>query len=162
MRKGITGAADVSRSFCANNPAKKKNTYLYRVRGLEDYVNKFFDEPLNGADKKVMLIRHAVSEGNEKHIIYGLSDYALTPRGVAQASSLSPVMKHRMHQFTDIKSSALRRTYETGGYVLGIGGNPTEQQIKRDARFNEFDFGPLEDLYSGKMDSFEHELFFLM
>ena len=107
-----------------------------------------------------MLIRHAISEGNEKCLIYGHGDYDLTEQGVQQAKSITDVMSKQRDRFTGRYCSALKRTSQTGGLVLGYGLDPTDAEIKRDGRFNEFDFGPLEGIYTGRMDYFEHEIFF--
>ena len=158
MKRLFSASLNTSKSTSLN----PKNTYLYRVKSLSDHVDMFFSEPISAKEKKVMMIRHAWSIGNDKHLIYGLTDYDLTPLGIQQAMYLQTVMTANKHRFTKVYSSKLKRTYATGGISLSLGDSPTEQEITRDARFNEFDFGPLEGIYSGKMDGFEHEIFFQM
>ena len=150
----------MKRLFSSKVMSVPKNTYLYREKELSDYVDRYFSEPISPHEKKVMLIRHAWSVGNDRHLLYGLTDYDLTPLGVQQAMYLQSVMTKQMQKFTAIYSSKLKRTYATGGISLSLGDSPSEKVIIRDERFNEFDFGPLEGIHSGKMDSFEHEVFF--
>lgn len=154
----------VSRRFSvlASNIVKPKNTALYRVVDLQNYVDMLFSEQVGPREKKVMLIRHAQSVGNIKHIIYGLGDYELTETGVQQAMYLQNVLSKNKDRFTDIYSSKLIRTFATGGIILGLGDRPSEKEILRDGRFNEFDFGPLEGISFAKMDLFDNEFFFQM
>lgn len=141
---------------------KPKNTSLYRVVDLQRYVDMLFAEPLAPREKKVMLVRHAQSEGNTKLIIYGHGDYDLTADGVQQAMYLQGVLSQNRHRFSDIYSSLLTRTFATGGIALGLGSRPSERDITRDYRFNEFNFGPLEGISFAKMDLFDNEFFFQM
>lgn len=141
---------------------QRRNTSYYRSKDFSNYCERFFNETVKPNQSKVMIIRHAISEGNEKHLIYGWTDYDLTPAGIQQAEKLQPVLSQYRERFSSINSSALKRTFNTGGTALGIGLNPPDNMIRRDARFNEFDFGPLEGIYTGKMDFFEHEVFFQM
>lgn len=140
----------------------RKNTYLYRVSDLEDYTKKFFDEPILPSEKKVFFVRHAISYGNVLNLIYGHSDYELTGEGVIQATALNSVLSPIRGRFDEIRASTLRRTRQTGGQALGLGDDPCSTKMIRDSKFNEVNFGPLEGIYTGKMDYFEHELFFQM
>jgi broad specificity phosphatase PhoE len=152
----------MKRLFSKKARSAPKNTYLYRVKELSDYVDTYFREPISPHEKKVMLIRHAWSIGNDRHLLYGLTDYDLTPLGVQQAIYLQSVMTKHKSDFTAIYSSKLKRTYATGGISLSLGDSPSVKDIIRDERFNELDLGPLEGIHSGKMDGFEHEIFFHM
>ena len=154
MRRYIGVAAEAA--------LKQKNTALYRVTQLQNHVDMLFAEPISGREKKVMLVRHALSVGNVKHLIYGHGDYELTPEGVQQAMYLQNVMANSKERFAEIYSSKLIRAYATGGIALGLGTKPSEKDIKRDIRFNEFDFGPLEGISTKKMDLFDNEFFFQM
>ena len=150
----------MKRLFASKAKTAPKNTYLYRVKELADYVDAYFGEPVGPREKKVMLIRHAWSVGNDRHLLYGLTDYDLTPLGVQQAMYLQSVMTRQKTRFTAIYSSELKRTYATGGISLSLGDSPSEKEILRDARFNEFDFGALEGVQWGKLDPLEVEIVF--
>lgn len=139
---------------------QKMNTTSYKVSDQQEYVERVFSAPLKEGEKKVMFIRHAISEGNTLNLIYGLSDYPLTDKGQEQAKALEPIFSKHKHRFQEFVCSGLQRTRQTGGLVLGLGIAPTEAQIRTDLNFNEYNFGPLEGIYSGKMDYFEHEIFF--
>lgn len=149
-------------SEAAVKTTKNQNTALYRVTQLQNHVDMLFAEPIAPREKKVMLVRHALSVGNVKHLIYGHGDYELTPEGVQQAMYLRNVLANSRDRFCDIYSSKLIRAYATGGIALGLGTTPSERDIKRDARFNEFDFGPLEGISTKKMDLFDNEFLFQM
>ena len=99
---------------------------------------------------------------NVRHLIYGHGDYELTSDGVQQAMYLQNTLMHNRKMFAQVFSSKLMRAYSTGGIALGLGSKPSESEIIRDARFNEFDFGPLEGISTKKMDLFDNELFFQM
>ena len=150
----------MKRVFCTKLKPAPKNTYLYRVQELSDYVDMYFDESVGPKEKKVMLIRHAWSVGNDRHLLYGHTDYDLTQLGVQQAMYLQTVMTKERSRFTSIYSSKLKRTYATGGISLSLGDSPSEKEIIRDERFNEFDFGELEGVHWGKMDPLEVEVVF--
>lgn len=152
----------MKRFFSEAVSVKNKNTALYRVRQLQNHVDMLHAEPVAPREKKVMLVRHALSFGNIKHLIYGHGDYDLTPEGVQQAMYLQNVLANEKNRFCDIYSSQLIRAYATGGIALGLGSRPSEKDIRRDARFNEFDFGPLEGISTKKMDLFDIEFFFHM
>ena len=139
---------------------QKMNTTSYKVSDPQEYVERVFAAPLAPGEKKVMFIRHAISEGNTLNLIYGLSDYPLTDKGQEQAKSLQPTFSKHKHRFCEFVCSGLQRTRQTGGLVLGLGITPTEKEMRTELNFNEYDFGPLEGIYSGKMDYFEHEIFF--
>lgn len=139
---------------------QKMNTTSYKVSDPQEYVERVFSAPLKPGEKKVMFIRHAISVGNTLNLIYGLSDYPLTDKGQEQAKALEPIFSRHKHRFQEFVCSGLQRTRQTGGLVLGLGIAPTEQQMRTDVNFNEYDFGPLEGIFSGKMDYFEHEIFF--
>lgn len=150
------------RRFASSLVVRPKNTSLYRVTDLQNYVDLMFAEEVGPREKKVMLVRHAQSEGNTKLIIYGHGDYELTEVGIQQAMYLQGVLSHNKERFTDIYSSILRRTFATGGVALGLGTRPSDKDIARDYRFNEFNFGPLEGISFAKMDLFDNEFFFQM
>lgn len=141
----------------------QESTRTYREKDFSTYLNKFFEYELpSPAHKKVMLVRHAISEGNTQHLIYGHTDYPLTREGELQAEGISREMTAAKDRFPEIYSSVLERTYATGGISLSLGKNPPQSVIRRDARFNEYDFGPLENVQMNGMDSIEIEVFFMM
>jgi Histidine phosphatase superfamily (branch 1) len=161
LESALNFSADSLRK--ANKQSRSINIIYSRnikVSDPQKYVEKVFAAGLNPGEKKVMFIRHAISVGNTLNLIYGLSDYPLTDQGQAQANALEPIFSGHKHRFEEFVCSGLQRTRQTGGLVLGLGLNPTEQQIRTELNFNEYNFGPLEGVYSGKMDYFEHEIFF--
>ena len=138
-----------------------RNTATYRVKEFREFLDKFLDldEP---ETKRVMLFRHAESVGNVREELYGVLDYPLTEKGKTQALTIQPELSKHREFFDSINSSELQRAIQTGGIALDLGEDPPADKIKRNAQFNEFNFGALEGISCKKMRLFEHEFLFQM
>jgi len=76
---------------------------------------------------RVVLARHAQSEGNALGVLQGQSDYALSARGVEQARALARRWSDERRQFDAIIASPLMRARQTAEIVAAaLGGLPVE------------------------------------
>lgn len=90
--------------------------------------------------KKVVLIRHGESEGNQKGFFTGWIDVPLTDYGRVQALKLKE--KLNKYSFDSVYSSDLQRAYETATIVC----DEKFPIITKDELFREKHFGELEGL----------------
>lgn len=111
---------------------------------LTGLLTGFFEADYPGS-KKVTLIRHAQSYGNLKKLLYGSTDFELTPFGVQQAKSLEHVLASLIPKMDQLYCSNLIRTLQTGQFSLGLTLEEAEDRFTKTAGLNEIDFGSLEE-----------------
>lgn len=63
-------------------------THPKNFKDLDVLLDTFWKHKISPGEKKVFMVRHAESEGNKDHLIYGHSDYKLTEKGYIQASKV--------------------------------------------------------------------------
>lgn len=149
----------------------------------ETLIKDFFGS--NPSKSNVLVVRHAQSYGNLRNQLYGHTNYKLTPFGLEQARMITKHLKYTVDKFDTINSSRLIRAMQTANLALDLGldlGETLdteeifdeeavraqskdelgryEEIIRRDERFNEFNFGPMEGSNIIDMSQQEHyELF---
>jgi broad specificity phosphatase PhoE len=89
---------------------------------------------------KLLLIRHAQSQGNFEGRLQGRKEFPLTELGLAQASALAERLTSS--GLAAVYSSPIRRAYDTAGKIA----ERTGLDIAVEPRVQEYDFG---DLLSG-------------
>jgi broad specificity phosphatase PhoE len=91
---------------------------------------------------KLLLIRHAQSEGNAAHIIQGRADYPLTPLGRRQARRLAGRLTAEFKGITAIYASSQSRAVETAEILA----DALAVSVTPDDRLTEYDMGELTGL----------------
>lgn len=87
---------------------------------------------------RLFLVRHGQTSANLQGVFCGLTDVALTPQGVAQASEVAGWLAGVT--FSDVVSSQLLRARHTADIVLA--GHPCN--ARTDSQLNEMNFGEWE------------------
>ena len=87
---------------------------------------------------KIYLTRHGQTDLNRKHLMQGRSDLPLNETGILQAGEVK--RKLEGVSFDAVYASCLRRAVTTASLIAGC----PEEEVRRDARINEVDFGPCE------------------
>lgn len=151
-----------------------------RVHSTPETLIKEFFKTSQG-QSNVLLVRHAQSYGNLHNQLYGFSNYKLTPFGIEQARMITKHLQFTVEKFDSINSSRLIRAMQTANIALDlqldlgetvdneeiydeevVRGNGRdeldryEEIIRRDERFNEFNFGPMERTDIVDMTTQEH------
>ena len=121
---------------------------MYMEKDLGTFLDRFLSQK-NG--KHFIMVRHGESRANVDKLLYGSTNSILTDLGIEQAEGISEEVLKRKDQFTTIQASNKKRAIATGGLALKLGLNPKEEDIRRDHRFNELDFGPFERLKMSKL-----------
>lgn len=125
-------------------------------KSYEHFFENFLEESEKNPEKKsVMLIRHGESKGNLRNLVYGVTDYGLTETGKQQAKALSKTLRHFKNEFESINSSALERAFDT--MKIGLEEENNDLEHKKNSDFNEFNFGPFEDLSLENCSRFEKD-----
>ena len=147
---------------------------------IEDFFKNGKKEESN-----FLLIRHAQSYGNLYNQLYGFKNYKLTPFGKEQSKWIKDYFKYTKDKSDTLNSSVLIRAMETANIALDLnldlgvtqdsdevfneerirlsGKSDLEVYngiVKRDIRFNEFSFGPLEGSDIVDMTHEEHYALF--
>lgn len=91
---------------------------------------------------RLLLIRHAQSEGNAAHIIQGQADYPLTALGRRQAGCLARRLAAEFEGVAAIYASPQSRALETAQILAGVLAVP----VTPDDRLKEYDVGQLTGL----------------
>lgn len=86
---------------------------------------------------KIMLIRHAISEGNSKGIIQGDEDYALSMEGIIQANNFDVKDLHNYERIITSPSSRTKQTAEIINKNLNL-------NIEEDSMLKEISAGILD------------------
>ncbi|SFC37211.1 histidine phosphatase family protein [Clostridium uliginosum] len=87
---------------------------------------------------KIYLVRHGESIGNEKQLIFGITDYPLTETGFIQAKQSADKLKNM--EFSSCYTSELSRAYATAEICM----NGRTESIIKLSGLNEQNFGILE------------------
>jgi 2,3-bisphosphoglycerate-dependent phosphoglycerate mutase len=95
--------------------------------------------------RRLVLVRHGESEGNQRNVFTGWTDLDLTERGVAEAHGVARSLALEETEFGIAFASALIRARRTATIVLGDLGQ-SSVPIVVDAALNERDYGALTGL----------------
>ncbi len=68
---------------------------------------------------KILLLRHSLTEANEKRLYCGSTDLSLSPAGVIRAREAAKAQDYRAEDFTAYFTSGMRRTDETLRLLFG-------------------------------------------
>ena len=136
-----------------------RNTSALEHKDLSILLTGFFKKDLP-TSRKVTMIRHAESFGNTQKLLYGSTDFELTPFGESQARSLQPALESMTPQINQIYCSSLIRTLQTAQQSLGLDLEDAHSQIIKTPGLNEFDFGALEESPFDKL-SYDESRFIL-
>lgn len=90
---------------------------------------------------KILLLRHSLTEANEKWLYCGSTDLPLSPAGVTHAAERAKAWNYRAEDFGVFFTSGMRRTDETLRLLFG------EVQFTPIPALRELDFGDFE-MYS--------------
>jgi broad specificity phosphatase PhoE len=101
---------------------------------------------------RLLLIRHAESEGNAENRFQGHRDYPLTPRGVEQARRLAARLRGR--QLDHLYASPLLRANHTAQIVADAKGMPVTPL----PGVMEYDFGDLSGMNLAEIEAAHPEL----
>jgi broad specificity phosphatase PhoE len=101
---------------------------------------------------RLVLIRHAESEGNAEGRFQGHRDYPLTPRGLDQALRLAERLKDR--HLDHLYASPLLRANHTAQIVAGLKG----MQVTPLPGVMEYDFGDLSGMSLSEIEAQHPEL----
>jgi len=93
---------------------------------------------------EIYLVRHGLSEANEKMIFQGQIDYHLSGEGKRQAEFLGRYFVFKEIKFDRAVTSHLSRAKETAQIILGCQDNPPAIEIENN--FQEIDIGSLQGL----------------
>lgn len=100
---------------------------------------------MKGSMTELYLIRHGETELNTKGVYYGWTDCGLSEKGVMQAEDLSDILQDVC--FDAVISSSLVRSIITAAIVSGF----TPDEIKKDDRLRELNFGDWEGLHHSEV-----------
>ena len=93
---------------------------------------------------EIYIVRHGLSEANEKKILQGRIDFPLADEGRRQSHHLGKYFTERQIAFDRAVASNLSRAKETAEIILGYQGNPP--LIEEEEGFQEVDIGDLQGL----------------
>src|SRR4030095_11204117 len=93
--------------------------------------------------KKLVLLRHGLSQWNSENRFTGWVDVPLSPEGEAEARRAGELLKG--YHFDRAFTSALTRAQETLRIILEVTGQ-TDLPIERDQALNERHYGDLQGL----------------
>jgi len=99
---------------------------------------------------RLYLMRHAVSEGNEKGLFQGKLDFPLSERGIKQSHEAALFLKDRF-EFERVISSPQKRALQTARIVAEVLNLPLEV----DDRIKEISYGVMEGLPHGEVKKWE-------
>ena len=97
---------------------------------------------------KIYLTRHGQTDWNKQHLMQGRSDLPLNETGRMQAGEIR--RKLEGISFDAVYASCLKRAVTTASLISGY----PEEEVRRDARINEVDFGACEGKRYGQMGLF--------
>ncbi|CDW71482.1 phosphoglycerate mutase [Stylonychia lemnae] len=114
------------------------------LRQLEIKLSSFLQTSTQ-AQKRLVLVRSAESQGNLSGTITGWMDVRLSDFGRKQAFTLNSVLSKYQDHFRTIHSSDLQRCSDTAFYALGFPSD--EEIIKQVSALRELNFGAHEGLH---------------
>lgn len=165
LRQGIIRTAKLSRGTCRFTNDHTK----FRVKELPEFFEKYLSHEVAAhGHKKVMLIRHGQSIGNQKELLYGALDFELTAKGKKQAEHMKEQLGKFLDKFDTVTSSTKRRALETAKILLHS-DTPLEKlkdghsekrghvEFRVDKRFDEFDLGGMEGICVSALTFAEQE-----
>lgn len=101
--------------------------------------------------KNIYYFVHSTSTDNEKGVVSGHYDCALSPLGQKQAHDLSLTIQESNIDFGEIYSSPLERALETARILF------PNQEISLDTRLKEIDYGNLTHSTKEHIDTLRHK-----
>ncbi|MBQ1265389.1 MAG: thymidine kinase [Proteobacteria bacterium] len=97
--------------------------------------------PLRKDSVEIWFVRHGQTEANEKGILSGWINAQLTPKGIAQADALKPILEKE--DFDGVYSSDLDRAIETARHAWG---EPVQTASLREIFFGDYDGKPIREV----------------
>ena len=99
---------------------------------------------LDGAALEIYIVRHGLSEANEKKILQGGIDFPLSDEGRRQAHHVGMYFSERGIHFDKVVTSILSRARETAEIILSYQEN--SPSLEEEEQFKEIDTGDLQGL----------------
>lgn len=94
---------------------------------------------------RLVFIRHGESTSNKEKSMAGRTlDADLSPNGIEQATAAGEALKKIGFSASVIYSSPMKRTVQTGKYILGVGQSNLFKQLLTCERLHERYYGPFE------------------
>lgn len=93
----------------------------------------------------IHLIRHGITEGNQKRLYYGASDIPLTSEGKVQLKELAEEGIYPQSKEADFYTTGLRRTKQTLALIYGETESEQIEEL-REMSFGDFEMKSYEDL----------------
>lgn len=165
LRKKFIGSVNISRGACKFTNDHTK----FRVKHLSEFFEKYLSHKVtDSGHKKVVLIRHGQSEGNQKELFHGSLDFGLTAKGRKQAEHMRDQLHNYIDKFDTFTSSTMKRALETSKIILGI-DTPLEKLVdsytekhqhvnfRVDKRFVEYNLGGMEGINVSSLTRGEQE-----
>lgn len=94
---------------------------------------------------KILLLRHSLTEANEKRLYCGSTDLPLSPAGAARAIETAKAWEYRAEDFAAFFTSGMRRTDETLWLLFGA-VEFTPLPALRELDFGDFEMRSYEQL----------------
>lgn len=106
---------------------------------------------MNDSKTELYLVRHGETELNTTGVFYGWTDCGISEKGIMQAEDLADILQNV--SFDAVISSSLIRAVVTASIVSGF----TPDEVKKDDRLRELNFGDWEGLHHSEVSKKNRE-----